>query len=557
MTPQERRAFIDVLAAIPAKHRAWLASDDVALFAYYGWGIVLNSAQEQASADVFRNFPPGTAHLRVYANRSGKTTGLVVDHSWAIWRKWRYQNADPEDALAYRYKTLHAAPTGRLMGKAWELAESIISHSAEPQKSPITNRMRPAVFPKTGLFRARSGKTPDGSEGLWIECANNARLDFLSTHDGAGRMESDAWWLISWDEFPRHQPASDITLLMDQTFLPRSSDFMAPLIFSGTETDDTDPIFREIEEIAEANPRYWNIQRAHRSVNFSQSSASIQRQLDMSIDKEIAGRSVEGEAGVGGRRSVLPAPVITRAFDPTLPESLTRAQIEQLRVRTGVRFVSLFDHALGGDLNVVQTWAVPWPIPADRSRLTGGIVGVGLSIKKSSAHLTPSLQMRFLRESVEPFDPAWVVVDATAEGGLAVYRAAREERMPVVDCNFTGRLPNLRISNKEYGLQALQRMMSFGLDTEVAAEGWTQWDLSTIPEDADFGLLRFPNAGEWIKLRREMAVLRRDDEHQTQDRAMTSLMGAWFLWHNFLAGSTTRHIQSFNIVATRRRRARR
>lgn len=128
-----------------------------------------------------------------------------------------------------------------------------------------------------------------------------------------------------------------------------------------------------------------------------------------------------------------------------------------------------------------------------------------------------------------------------------VFRAARQKGLPAIDCNFTGRLPGVKVSNKEYGLQMLQRMFAWGLDTQADENGWiTEWP--TI--DRPFGLFRLPRA--WVRLRRELGILKRDDAHIAQDRAMTLVMIAWWMGR-FLNRGAQAEVHEFNIMARRSR----
>jgi hypothetical protein len=548
VTPAQRRELVNAIRELPPQTRAALASDDFDLFCYYGWGVVSNSAQLE-SHQALRAWPPGSIHLWRWANRTGKTSGLILDHLWAIWKKWRYENEDLDRWLGYTYRTLQAAPLNRLMGKAWEAGEALIADTSILQRSPLTNRQRPAAL--ASLFSARTGKTPDGSEAMWIECANGGRIDFLSTHDGAGRMESETWWLIAWDEFVRHQPVGDIPLLFDQTFLPRSSDFMAPVILSGTVTEDSDPIYAEMEDIASQSPKDWNIMSFDRRVNFSQSSASIDRQIRLSFDRQVADRSVEGKLGSGGRGSLLPTFLLANAFDDELEEDTSPERVDMLHAM-GYEFVSMFDHAATGDLNVVQTWAVPWP-PAQGDEMLGEIFGAGLAEKRSGSHMTPTLQAKFALDEVERFDSIALIVDGTGEGGALVCNGLQHDLAGsdtrVIKCEFSGRASK-GTSNKEHGLQSLQRLLSWGLDAAVDEYGWVG-DWPELPEGERFGILRFPYTGPWRKLHRELAVLKREDQHQRQDRAMTAVMGAWHL-RRMLEGRQTVPTR-FSMIPQRRR----
>lgn len=368
-------------------------------------------------------------------------------------------------------------------------------------------------------------------------------------------MESEKWWLIDWDEFVRQQPVTDIPLLFDQTFLPRSSDFMAPLILAGTVTEDSDPVYAEIEDVAADAPQDWNVKSFDRSVNFSQSRASIDRQVRLSIDKSIARRSVEGQKGEGGRGALYPTFLLSNAFDHDLPVEINEAQVELLR-GFGYEFISMFDHAANGDLNVVQTWAVPWPCPPGDELLEQRIIAVGLAEKRSGSHLTPTLQARFAANEVERYGSRVLIVDATGEGGLLAERAIREllalegVRCTVVPCDFGRRGSAKYTLVKEEGLQALQRMLGWGLDHAADEYGWVG-DWPEIGPEARFGLVSFPFEDNWRRLHRELAVLRRDDTHQRQDRAMTAAMGAWYL-HKRL-GARGGLAVPFRMTANRRR----
>lgn len=551
MNPTQRRAYLDTIREIPAATRAWLESDDPELFAYYGLGIMLNDAQVEGLKALL-DWPDGTVHLWRWANRTGKTTGLVVAHMYYVWKKRGYENADPESWLDYKYRTLHSAPLNRLTGKAWEMADAIIAGSAIAQHNPVTNLQRKAQL--APFYETRAGRAKDGSDVLEVRCANGGVIDFLSTQGGAGRLESEAWWLIDWDEFGRQQPIDDVPILFDQTFLPRSSDFMAPLILSSTVTEDAEPIYQEIEDIAAEAPQDWNVMTFARTANFAQSQASIDRQKRMSIDPAIAARSVEGGIGEGGRGTLYPHIVLKTAFDKRLPADWSEARIDALN-RQGRICISSFDHAATGDLNVVTTYSVPWPLKGRATEeLVGSVLGVGIAERRSGSHLTPELQAQFAMAEVERFDSDYLVVDATAEGGQLVARTLKEH-FPggVVECSFNKRDPGAIAKNKEVGLQALQRQFAMGLAGIAETDGW----LSEFPDAAPgtFGLYRIPFEGRWLKLHRELAVLRRDDQKQRQDRAMTIVQVAWYL-EKFL-GSVRSVATPFSIVGRKPRPKRR
>lgn len=566
MTPAQRREFIEAVRSIPPHNRAWLRGDDPALWMYYGWGIALTSAQEEAINDVLR-MPEGMAHVWRWANRAGKTSALIAIHMLATWQKWRYQTEVFDEWLGYRYQTLHVAPTGLLMGKAWEMADAWISGNGDQQKNLLTNRQREGVFIRGPWFTCRQGKRSDGSEALWIECLNGSKIDFLQTHDGAGRIEGDKWWLLDWDEFVRHQPLSAVPRLMDQTFLPRSSDHMAPLIFASTQTEEADAVYGEIEDMAKDGDggSWWNFKSFGRETNFSQTRSSMDRQRAMAFDKATVDRSVGGGAGEGGSGLLIPVSVVSNAFDAALEPERTVADLErglpggELPFGRSWRLIQSFDHAIAKDPSVMMTLAAPWP-PFDASdprqaeaMYDHRIEGIDLQTQRSRASLTPdqveAFAVRHFRKYADAgTKPAAVIVDATGEAGQMYYRALRARGLPVVPMNYTERRANAKHPNKEAGRVALQRMFSHGLLTD-RVDGV----LATIEvtEGTRYGLYRFPMSGPWVRFRRQLGVLKADDEKLTQDESMTALQASWYLWPFYDRGPRAT-ISSFDIRAPRR-----
>ena len=552
----DRAAFLDALDQLPAKHKRWLSipvADPRAfeLFCFHGLGVVVNDAQNELARDIFIRYGDiGTImHVAAWANRTGKTTGITGIEAYAVWRKWRLARANLEDWLDFRYQWLHAAPTGRLTSRGWEIAEALFSRRNQAQISPITNRPREAVL--APFFTAIATQDPKTrQEQLLVECANGGKIDYFSTHDGAGRLESETWWGATWDEFGRHQPIEDIPLLIDQTFLPRVSDFEGPIVLSTTATEDNEYVLMELEDRASENPHLYNFRRASRSVNFAMTARSIQRQIDLSLNTEAATRSVKGELGVGSGK-LFPPFLLENAFRKDLPERAPppRTNAEWSVVRAHSQMWMAFDHGLGGDENVIITAKVPFPyVDAEPGN---PLIAQRMTTFKSRRSLTPAEQHEYLRDEAALYRPTGVIIDSTAEGGLAVYRTARAAGLPAIDCNFAGRAVT-HVSNKEYGIQALQEMLSYGLEVKRDDDGRiAEWPDPKGP----FGLLRLPASGEWLKLRNQLATLRRDDEKLRQDRAMTLLMLAWHLW-KFLQVKQMGldKAQRFNVMATRRRR---
>ena len=542
-----RADYLAALADLPARHRAWLEDGAIDLWAYYGLGIVLNDAQLEHLNDVLR-WPPGTVHVWRWANRTGKTTGLDILYGWATWHKWRYTSADLDEWFAYRYKVLHAAPLGELAAKAYELWEDIIGGSAYQQRDPINQRQRPALL--APFFAATKVVDATGVDRPTVHCANGGTIDFRSTQGKAARLESDSWWLIGWDEFPRQLPSDDIPVIFDQTMLPRSSDFLSPVILAGTATIDSEHIYAEFEEIAAANPSDWNFTQAARVANFSQSRVSMDRQQRLSINKDTAARSIGGGLG-GGSASLYPSFLLANAFDEKLPETIKppvddAGFAEFAKTRT---FLTGLDHALAHDDNVLLTLDVPWPphtITPDNP-----IIGAHMELIRSSRTLTGDEVHAYLSREVRGYRSRAAIIDSTGEGGLSVYRKARQDGLPAVDCNLQGRAAKW-VTNKEYGLQGLQRLLSFGLPV-TATEGLIdEW-----PDPVgQFGLFRFPATGPWQKLRRQLAVLRRADEKQRQDAAMTLIMLSWYIW-KLVGHAAAPKAQPFNLISGANRTRRR
>lgn len=519
----------------------WLQSDDFEVFCFFGFGVVLTDDQKRAAEMIFADPESGLIHVWRWANRSGKSTLLVLLHMYVCWKKWRFPAKRFEVWQKYTYRTLHSAPLNVLVGKAWSLGDALIDGRAEQQLDPDTGDFRPA--PLGQFFTAGKSARPDGSDWLWIKCANGAVTDFMSSGDGAARIEGEAWWFLTWDEFARQAPITDVPLLIDQTYLPRSSDHMAPVVMAGTSTEDFDPVYQEIEDMAEKQPNRWNFLEAGRAGNFSQSKASIQRQRDMSFDPNAVARSLDGTLGEGGK-GPFPNFLLDNAFRD-IPARTSPDEIPD-----GWIVTQAFDHAIRNDDNVVLSAAMPWPITYERL-LQNPIVGVAIDIKKSSRSLTPDEQFGMIRTNALAYDPKAVVIDATAEGGLMVFRQARAQGYPAEACSFTGRTPgNIRVSNKEYGIQALQRLLAYGLDVKIGNDGWVEEWPEPDPS-RPFGLIRLPNAkGDWTRLKRQLATYKRDDTYLTQDAAITAIMLAWWVYRFLDQGSRT-HVQKFSVLGRR------
>jgi hypothetical protein len=543
------RAFFEAVQALPPKVRGVLEARDPSLFAFYGLGIMPNSAQEQIFRDLlaWAVSVPGAIHVLRWANRTGKTTGLTLFYYWAIWYKWRYQSSDPAGWFGFHYRVLHAAPLSALTEKVWELGDAINHGTAKQQQSPITHRQRKAWL--APFYTAEIHRGSAGVDRPIVRSKNNGQIDLLSTHDGAARMESEAWWVLGWDEFPRQQPADDIPVIFDQTLLPRQVDFDAPIILAGTATIDSELAYMDIEELAKENPGDWNFTEQARSANFAMSHQSAERQVRLSIDKQVAQRSVFGKFGEGSGE-LFPHFVLDNAFTDDLPERTFAPATENdwQRFLENYAYWQMFDHALGGDDNVIQTWAVPWP--AFKVSIENPIRAHELYRFRSSRSLTHEEQQGYLAERATLYRPRGVIIDSTAEGGLMAYRSARARGLPVIDCNFAGRAVKFT-SNKEFGIQALQRLLGYGLPFQGSVEGIvSEWPKPAGP----FGLLKFPKA--WTRLHRQLATLKRDDAKLRQDEAMTTVMGAWHLWKLLPAeGSAALHRpQRFNVMSVRGRR---
>lgn len=542
---ERRRAIIDALKAIPAKHRAWLNEPvgirGFELFCYHGWGVVPNDAQLSAINDIFEREMPenvGTFHLWRFANRVGKTTGLLLVHNYIAFKKWRYENADLDGWLAYRYKTLHSAPEGILMGKAWELADSLIDGSSIIQRSPLTNRQRPGIFIGSPMYRAVTLRDASaGGDQPAILLANGSRIDFLQTYSGAGRMESDAWWFITWDEFGEHKPVTNVPYLVDSTFLPRSSDFMAPVVLSSTEKEHNAAVYMELEDLAARDPDRWNIREFGREANFSQSRASMDRQVAMSSDTATAQRSVRGGTAESSSGSVLPRFTLERAFDPALPAHRVLDDLGPPPAGRTWKVIQTFDHAIKGDRNVLLTLAVLWPIMGREDLIRHRVQGLDLEVLTTSRVLTPEEIVAFARRGFQKHgQPGSIwITDTTGEGGIMIHRMLRAAGIPSREFNYTARVSKTdRRTKKGHGRTGLQRLFSLGLEVDEQGRIVMPGD----PATTEFGGIELPfpdpNTGkEWRRMWRQLAMLRTDDEKLVQDHAMTVLQAAGFLYPYF------------------------
>lgn len=529
-----RRTLIDAIKAIPSKHVAWLALpvsiEGFELFCYHGFGVVLNDAQREAAADVLA-WPEGSIHLWRWANRAGKTTLLMLLHLYLVWKKWRYVNTDFEAWAAYRYKVLHAAPQGILMGKAWEVADALIAGASIVQRDPINQRQRPGIFVNSPIYKAGHGTSRDGTPQLYVQCLNGGVVDFLQTYSGAGRMESDAWWFIAWDEFGEHQPVANVPNLIDATFLPRSSDFMASIVLASTEKDHNAGVYMELEDLAERNPRDWNLREFGRAANFSQSKESIDRQVRLSSDHATAQRSVFGGASEGGAGSILPGFVVRRAFDPSLPRRRLIAGLPEPPYGRSWKLFQMFDHAVKGDRNVVATFAVVWPITSREDLIQWPAQLIDLDVLRGSRTLTPDEMLRFAVRAHGRYDgKATWYTDTTGEAGIMVHRALRAQGVPSREYNFTARKSATdRRTMKAYGRTGMMRLFALGLP--VDEHGRIVLEPGMKLDTMDFGGIRIPHpdpklptSSEYQRLFRQLLSLQADDANQSQDHAMTVLM---------------------------------
>jgi hypothetical protein len=283
---------------------------------------------------------------------------------------------------------------------------------------------------------------------------------------------------------------------------------------------------------------------ASRWGNFSQSRASIERQREMSFDPNAVNRSIEGGLGEGGW-GPFPQFLLDNAFRDDLPVRTPKSELPW-----DWTVVQSFDHALRNDDNVLTTFGMPWPMTIERLQQEP-IHGLAIDIKKSSRSLTPTEQFSVIRNNALLYDPRAIVIDATAEGGLLVYREAQDQGFPAEKCSFTGRTPgSIRISNKEYGIQWLQRLLSHGLHVSPGPSGWIE-DWNGVDTDKPFGLIRLPaQKGEWARLKRQLAVFRRDDTDLTQDAAITLIMFAWWAGRFLDAGGASQ-VQKFSMLGRR------
>lgn len=531
VTAQAHQAFLRAYAAIPKQHRAWLEADDIELFSYHGWGVVPNQPQLEMW-DATLTSPPGTAIIARYANRAGKTTGDLILETWWAWKKLRYQAAELDQWFNYEYRVLHAAPLNNLAAKTHALAAALVAGTAEAQQDPFTLRQRPAIL--APFFSATKVIDAHGVDLPIIRCANGSRIELYSTQGGAGRMESETWWLLVWDEFARQQPFEDIPLLFDQTFLPRAADHDSPILLTSTATVDSEPAYMALEDMAKEKPAYFRFLTAGRSGNFAMTRSSTERQVQMSTDKEVADRSVGGTFGEGSSE-VFPEFAIANTFTTDLPGHTSISEPITIGARTASietwvdegRFAvfSSYDHALVTDPNVVQTWLVPWP--PSRVSPFDPIRGLHNRVEKSRRSLTPSDQQRFIRDEIRAYNPELVIIDGAAEGGVGVYRQARHDGLQVRDCSFSARFAKY-VSNKDFALYALQRLLGWGLPVEPG-EG-NDYDLVTdwpLP-DGPFGILRLPE--DWRRLKMQFRRYKRADEKLRQDELMAAAMLAWHLF---------------------------
>jgi hypothetical protein len=93
-----------------------------------------------------------------------------------------------------------------------------------------------------------------GADHMFLRSVTGGICDFRSTEGKARRLESGAWRFISWDEWPQTENPDDIRTVLYVRLTNRAADFDAPILLTGTITDETEHIAREFLDLAE-DPR--------------------------------------------------------------------------------------------------------------------------------------------------------------------------------------------------------------------------------------------------------------------------------------------------------------
>jgi hypothetical protein len=514
---------------VPPDVARWLdqGRDDIELFAAKGLGIRLNRPQiEFAQALLGRHYQ---YYNLDWANRAGKTTGLCVVHCHQIWYKPWLKIKTYNEWLQTEYTTLHCAPLGELAGRAWTALQEMSRGMHPAQRDIDTGERRDA--PLAPLFSATKVRDPNGSDKMALLCVTGGKTDFRSTEGLAARLESGAWRLITWDEWPATEgDPEDIRFVADVRLPNRAADFDAPIVLTGTRTPDTEHIAREFDEKS-ANPDNidWWGSHASRMDNPAHSALAIER-ARRTMDAEDFNRTILGiEGGAKGR--IFPTFLVENMFTNDLPRFTAPVAGDGWRPafpdESPYTYLHLWDLAIAAAENIGIVLRAPrnWQFDHEHP-----LAGCKLVVVPGSRTLTDAEIVHTIEETFLPYG-GQIVVDATDAHGKNIHRELRQAGYPVEGFDFHARVPPRSMLRKDRGILRLRAIMGDGLELEYDTEGELVMDIdevATLDLERPFGAIALPR--DWKKVRDQVSLLQPDDKRQRKDAVMALIQGGDIAW---------------------------
>lgn len=562
--------------------------DDIALWARHGLGIELHAKQLEM-LDALQN-DPASMYLLYWANRAGKTIGVIVWHLHAIFYKpeLKIPKNEYEQGLwvAEDYRTLHCAPIGDLATVAWEAIDQIAKGTHPVQRDLETGERRAA--PLGYFFVPGVERDKRGADHLVVRSLNGGLMDIRSTEGGAGRLEGRAWRRISWDEWPQ-QDAADKPAAIRKVLTRlqnRASDFDAPILLTGTITEETEHIATEwIHRCEDPQDIDWWGSEAARTDNPAASRKAM-AMAERNMDPEDYARTVMGRpGGVKGRLipSFMVEPVFTRSLSrftaphpddgvawvpnqaPAMARSRRRDEPEDERpVQRGsfrprgdgspFTYLHIWDLAIAAAVNIGHVWRLPadWRFgwsTVDGKRLLRAIEGVKRVEVAGTRTLTDDEIIHTIEETYLPYGGR-IIVDATDAHGKNIERSLRRAGYPVEGFGFQER-DQRKVIRKDAAVLHTRELLVEGMEFKRDAKGEILYldDLPVWQPDVEYGVLRLP--ADWVKARDQLSILRPDDTKQVKDEAMVVLMGCDTAYR--MRRSRTRRVDSQHFAVFARR----
>lgn len=509
---------------IPADVERWIDAgrEDVELFAYKGLGIKLHKPQIDFAQAILARI---AAYYDLdWANRAGKTTGLCVVHMHQLFYKPWLTVRTHSEWLATEYVTLHCAPLNELAGRAHTALQEM-TRGAHPAQRDADGEKRDA--PLALLYSAVKERDIAGADRMVLKSPiPHSQTDFRSTEGRAARLESGAWRLITWDEWPATEgDPEDVRFIVDVRLTNRAADFDAPIVLTGTRTPDTEHIAREFAERVDdpENTDWWG-NHASRMDNPSHSKKALERAA-RNMSEEDYNRTILGVEG-GVRDRIFPNFLVDRMFANNLPRFTPPVGGDGFRSQSPDdspwTYLHLWDLAIAAAENVGIVLRIPksWQFGPEHP-----IVGVRMVIVPGSRTLTSAEIVHTIEETFLPYG-GMIAVDTTDAHGKNIHRELRNAGYPAEDFDFHERVPPKKQLRKDRGISRLRAVMGDGLAVAVGKDGEPLFgadDVVKLDLSKPFGAIHLPK--EWKKVRDQVSLLRPDDQRQRKDAAMSLLMG--------------------------------